>query len=386
MNMEYTKQINKNDVSVSLLRIFSLVVCFSGIYLNKLPIGMPHIVFILGFCFYFYFISRNLQIYKVSAYSFGLLFFYLLLFVSHSNLISFMNHFSSLLMFPIVVELGKNIKKETVLKVSVILIKISVFFLIIECGGRHIYAILLRGIGGSFYKYKFYSFMFFDSNFAGLMILVLYFFCKYLIIYYNIKLSIYKKILFILCFLTWSRVAMLSLLLSLFYFFYNIKNKKTKFKRIVGIRLALFLCIVCACLVMLYNLLYEYLYGLDGSLNTKFKLVEGVMNLLDLNNEYNILTGFGIGKSAEHLGTYPHNFFLLYLLDTGVVGLAIELLYFIFILCKQNLKGLLIFIPFFIAAQSATPASVHYLYVVLGIIFLLEYDDKINKSINSKRV
>jgi hypothetical protein len=381
--MNYARQLSKNDVSVSLLRIFSLVVCFSGIYLNKLPIGMPHIVFVLGFCFYLYFISRNLQIYKVSAYSFSLLFLYLLLFVGHSNFIAFMNHFSSLLMFPIVVELGKNIKKETILKISVTLIKISVFFLAIECIVRYICATLWSN-DSSFYRYKDFSFMFYDTNYAGLAILVLYFFCMYLNIYYNINLSLYKKLLFILCFLTISRTAMLSLLLSLFYFFYNIKNKKAKFKRIVSIRLVLFLCVVCICLIALYDLLYEHFYGLDGSLNTKFKLIESVINLLNSNNEYNILTGFGIGKSSLYLGTYPHNFFLLHMLDTGIVGLAVELLYLIFILNKQKLKGLLIFIPFFIAAQSATPTSVHYLYVILGIIFLLEYDNRINKSNNYK--
>jgi hypothetical protein len=285
-------------------------------------------------------------------------------------------------MFPLVVELGKNMKKETVLKVSVALIKVSVFFLVIECGGRYIYATLSGGTGGSFYKYKFYSFMFFDTNFAGLVILVLYFFCIYLNIYYNINLSIYKKILFVLCFLTLSRAAILSLLLSLFYFFYNIKNKKVKFKRIVCIRLILFLCAVCLCLLVFYNLLFERLYGLDSGLNTKFNLIEAVINLLNYNTEYNILIGFGIGKSAEYLGTYPHNFLLLYLLDTGIIGLAIELLYFFFILGKQKLKGLLVFIPFFIAAQSATPTSVHYLYVVLGIIFLLERNKGMSKAIH----
>jgi hypothetical protein len=269
-------------------------------------------------------------------------------------------------MFPLVVELGKNMKKETVLKVSVALIKVSVFFLVIECGGRHIYSTLVRGTGGSFYKYKFYSFMFFDTNFAGLMILVLYFFCKYLEIYYNIKLSAYKKVLFVLCFLTWSRAAILSLLLSLLLF-YNIK-KNSKFWRIVFSRIMLTLCAVGIVVYYFYSILYES----DGSLRTKFKLFEQFANLLNSNTAYNVLTGYGMGKSSLYLGIYPHNFFLLYLLDIGIIGLSIEILYLLYITTKLRMKGFFVVIPYLIAAQSATATSVHYLYVVLGLMFLLQ--------------
>jgi hypothetical protein len=162
---------------------------------------------------------------------------------------------------------------------------------------------------------------------------------------------------------------MISLLVSLLFFLKLKKNDN--FLMILFFRSIIFLCIG----YIIYISYFDILYQSDGSFRSKFIFFDR-FNAIFTFNWNTFLTGIGLGKSSELLGRYPHNFFLLYFIDIGIIGLSIKFIYILNILIKTKLKGLLLLIPCFIAEQSVTSYSVHYLYVILAVIVLLERNRK----------
>jgi hypothetical protein len=54
------------------------------------------------------------------------------------------------------------------------------------------------------------------------------------------------------------------------------------------------------------------------------------------------------------------------------------------ILASTKMKGLLLVVPYFIAEQSVASYSVHYLYVVLAVITLLEINGNYERNNNHR--
>ena len=344
------------------------MVCFSGIYLNSLPIGIPHIIFVVSFLYYscFYLIDKPKL--RISFILFFLLFIFFIVFAIKSNSLSFILQFSSLMMFPFILEFGKNTSKTVLLHISYFYIKITTYLLLVECVARYICGILWP-LEPGLYRFKDYSFMFYDSNFTAHLTLVLYFFCKYLNIYHNINMKLYRRILFILCFLTISRAGIAALMVSLMLF-HNLKRNNNFFIFLF------FRCIGVLCIgYIAYKFYFDSLYQADGSFRSKFIFFDR-FNSIFVFNWNTFLTGIGIGNAAEFMGRYPHSFFLLYFIEIGIIGLTIKFLYILNILIETKAKGLLVLIPLFIAEQSVTSYSVHYLYVILAVIALLEMKRK----------
>jgi O-antigen ligase len=213
--------------------------------------------------------------------------------------------------------------------------------------------------------------MFLDTNFTGLFIIVLLFLSMYLKKFFLYKMNNYIFILFILCIFTFSRAAIIAMVIGLIFFF----NAGCQFIKEIKKRAILLFVISVIIGIYIYNILSE-----DASFRTKVQIIDVFFNNLSyIHDKYTFWVGMGLGKSKEFLGIYAHNIFLLYFLETGLIGLILWLLSMTLILIKTNWKGLMILFPFLIAAQSAVGYGTHYLYAALAIIYLLN-----NKSKNEQ--
>ena len=136
-----------------------------------------------------------------------------------------------------------------------------------------------------FYLYKFNSLMFADSNTTALIIVILLFGILSL---HNLGIKKFKEemILLILILLScFSRSAVISVLITYYFYFY-----KTSLRKILFIFSASFIL-----LVFMINIVLEYF--LDGSFQSKFLIIELILNKLSELSFYEIFFGVGIGNS-----------------------------------------------------------------------------------------
>lgn len=339
-----------------------LCVILSGIYITVLPIGLPHIMFLFAFFQYIIYIFNRKVLQDGIVILILLSFLFLIQVLIGGDVKAIINQVSSMLMLYLIVEFLRNRSLNEIKQISIYFIKITTNILIIECCIRYVLGTLWPK-SADFYNYKFYSFMFQDTNFAALLILSLYFFLKYLKIFEGIVLKKYARILFVLCFLTLSRAAILALLFSeiLFYKIDNKHYRRQIFIRIIILSIGLF---------VVGTILYQFFMA-DGSFRSKLLILDIYENTKDNLQQYFYL-GTGLNISKQILEIYPHNVLLLYFLEIGMIGLLFKALLIFYVMIKSKWKAILIFLPFFIAAQSAVGYGVHYLYVIFGLIILFQ--------------
>ena len=93
-----------------------------------------------------------------------------------------------------------------------------------------------------------------------------------------------------------------------------------------------------------------------------------------------LLIGFGFGFAAGDLadmylnysGVHGHLYIVIKLMDFGILGLFLELIYFFTIMRLTNFKFLYLFIPFFICGLSMAPGNLSFLYCFSGVVIFLE--------------
>jgi hypothetical protein len=90
-----------------------------------------------------------------------------------------------------------------------------------------------------------------------------------------------------------------------------------------------------------------------------------------------ILFGIGFSNSSERLGIYAHNFFMVFFIESGFIGLFLIILLLIQITFATNKRALFIIIPFLITTLSSTITFMPFLYVAVGLIFLEERDKRL---------
>ncbi|MDE5843967.1 MAG: hypothetical protein K2H44_01090, partial [Muribaculaceae bacterium] len=112
---------------------------------------------------------------------------------------------------------------------------------------------------------------------------------------------------------------------------------------------------------ILYNILSE-----DPSFKSKLFIFDLAKEIWE---QYSTqFFGLGYGKSEESLGIFPHNFFLLYFLELGIIGFSLKIIFLLYILVKSKFQCYIILFPYLIAVMSATGYGTHYLYTVLSLI------------------
>lgn len=344
-----------------------LLVVFSSFYLTGVVSISPiYFTFVFGIflllvaiCFYPY-----VKIYKKDYFSAPVLFLFTLYILLQSICLGINLKYPifiviSVLYYPICSLALKQVSFKTLSFIAKSFLIFNILLLTVESVHRIINPTMFNWTNESnfFYMFKFNSIMFADSNDVGFLILCILCFGMYLKRHQVFRISWFVLIyLFVLLLLSFSRAAILSCLISFFFFF--IYSRFNRILKIIFWITSLFLASsVVAILIQ------------DGSFLTKLEI---------LNNSINYLAGvsfdaflFGVGYARSEFvlnGIYGHNFIILYLIEFGLVGLIL----FIFILLsifnntKTNFKYILV--PYIIAGMSYAPYMIPYFFAIAAMI------------------
>jgi len=205
-----------------------------------------------------------------------------------------------------------------------------------------------------FYKYKFGTLLFADSNTVALVSLILFFYIKSL---ENLKIvnkkyfKSCKKILFIVLISTFSRAAIISFFIGLSYIYLKKINDK-----LIKILIIFFIIIFFVFTAVLFSNFVK-----DGSLESKFFILYQFINILPHLSVDQIIFGIGLGKAEDYLGIYTHIIYITYLLEIGIIGFLLFIFFIIYYFYKYND---IILIPFLIVSFS------YFLYLGTPFLFI----------------
>ena len=354
-----------NDV---LLWIF---IVFSGFYINLFYIKPVYIAILLGIIGYVFLEGdtfKNIIWDKLSIFTIIWTTYMCISFIFIRGYIgTTLNSIMSVFVFFIAIQYLKSRNENRILKISKNFIDISIVLLIIEAIIRISHP---RADELSFYRYKFNSIMYDDSNYVGIFIICLFFYSIYLSRYKEEKYTYQKIFLFILCITTFSRSAIISTLgmiiaLKVFYILYNIAKKLTKKQRIT-ISIIMGLITITICFLGVDFLLR------DGSFRSKFYIAELAIKHLKQSNLNQILFGVGFGKTYDYIGIGAHNIVIAYALESGIIGLIFFIMFTVMIAIKTNGKSLIVTIPFLLAGMSLAGFTLPFLYIIYAMIYILE--------------
>lgn len=204
-----------------------------------------------------------------------------------------------------------------------------------------------------FYPYKFGTLMFADSNTTGLAAMIVLF----LIIGARsaAKIPVFRwdtGALLALIALSISRSAIAATLIGLCY--YSIKTSTLKYRFRVGV----FTSIIAA---ISTPIALSSLLASQGSLLSKFHILNTTINYISNTSIDSILFGIGLGESINLFGIHTHLIYLTYLIEGGAISLIIFLLFF-GIYIRHN--GLVTTLPFLLASAS------YFLYLGSPFLFV----------------
>lgn len=214
-----------------------------------------------------------------------------------------------------------------------------------------------------FYSFKYSSVMFFDSNYVGLMGLLIIFCIKFIKNNQqsNRQLNIAEIIAIGIVIFSLSRAAMISA--AIFYgtyYFVNIKHLSTK--------VSLFITLVTSALLVVFTFDFHFLN--DGSLETKLKIMESLYSKFDSVTFTQFIFGAGpvVGGYVFSYkdGGYAHALIPLVVGEMGAVGMVMVLALYIYMIVKFRIWGWLFTIITFIPGLSLIdPYQVMYYWAVV---------------------
>lgn len=267
-----------------------------------------------------------------------------------------------MMMFPLVIEFIRKLKMLEIKNLSKQFIKMTLICFILEAFIRYFWSFLIP-LSDGIYRFKFHSILFQDTNFLGLVLLVIIFFVRFYEIYFkDSDFRRYRTIAIILLFLSISRAAILAWIIGefLLYNTNSINFYKKYFRRFI-LLVGFGMIIGATAFVVLQE---------DPSFRSKLYILELIEDNF-ATYRINVLTGVGIGNAELILGIFPHNSILLYFLETGFLGLLFKGTFLLYALWRTRWYGIMVFIPYLIATMSATGYATHYLYVALALMALM---------------
>jgi hypothetical protein len=259
-----------------------------------------------------------------------------------------------------------NLAYDKILNISKSLIMVSLPLLIYEAYYRITHPIFFTANGFDyredenlfFYPYKFNSIMFADSNFVGVMLVVLFFFAYYLEKYHNQNFKLEKSIIFLLIIATISRAAIIATVL--FYFIFMFWDYKYKIIKYIFTSLS----------VIGFFFMLIYLAN-DESFQTKFKIIDLTIQFIETSSIQQLLLGVGYGNTKDIFGIGAHNFIVTHIVESGLIGFVMLLSIWLSIYF-QTKKNLIIMLPFLLTGMSLAGHAIPYLYVMFAIVIQFE--------------
>lgn len=215
-----------------------------------------------------------------------------------------------------------------------------------------------------FYKYKYGSIMFRDSNSVGVLALVLYIFLEILLEkkFYKIKdIKWIRLILIFLIFFTLSRAAII-----VFLGFYFIKKFQINLKKLKFI------------VVMIVPILITFVYikfKSDLSFKSKFHILEESFIIVNKVGILNKIIGIGYDNIQKYIGVAGHNYLVIGFIESGLIGGGLIISIFIILYFKiKSAKKLIVAI--FCINFSFLPIAKTFLFSIFAILNKIERVEK----------
>lgn len=235
---------------------------------------------------------------------------------------------------------------------------VAVLFLIIELISR---ILNYNGSKDGFYSLK-YSVLYFDSNFTGLVILGLCSFLLYLKYIQQYDLKIQRRILYFLLLATFSRAAIVAMMVTRL----GLANpKKIKSRSYI----------MLACAAVIFGIMaIEYIYqsesfaGIDGSFNSKFYIINQAVAFYETQPFIVHLFGIGLGNTAQFIGIFAHNMYVTLILEMGWIGTTLFVLYVFYTLKISNGHAMYIWLPVFISGISLFSAYSPFIFIIVSLV------------------
>lgn len=209
------------------------------------------------------------------------------------------------------------------------------------------------------YAYKKSSIMFGDSNFVGIYALCMAFLNYYLLKkgFWGKRYPIFLFSFFILGSL--SRSAIISALFS-FLILPVLLNSTNKTRKYVTYLL----------MVAFIPVTYFLIQG-DSSFQSKFRIILRTVDFLSTAHLPTLLFGIGFGNTVDYFGVGAHNLFITYILESGIIGLFLFLLFQFYLIFKTKKESLYLTLPLFISGYSLVGHAIPFYYAGLAIIYYL---------------
>lgn len=348
-----------------------ILIVFSGFYINLIPVRPVYITMIIGILGYFFIEMKSIKDIKLDSLSIFTLIWVVYMSISfifiRGDIGTTFNSIISVFMYFIGIQYLSRKNEKFILKTSKDFINISIILLITECIIRMMNPRLDKT---SIYRYKFNSIMYEDSNYVGIFIICLFFYTIYLSRYKKEDYTKQRIILFVLCCLTMSRAAILSTLVTLIGIkildiFNKITEKYTKKQKTQMI------CIISIIFIVIGILGISILLK-DGSFRSKFYIIEHAIKHLKDSSLTQFLFGVGFGKTYDYIGIGAHNILVAYILESGLIGLILFMIFNIMIAIQTKGKALIVMIPFLTAGMSLAGFTLPFLYIIYSMIYTLE--------------
>lgn len=349
-----------------------LLLCCGFFSINALPLNPAYLVgFVLLFIIGIFIFSRA----RINRFSLWTIVFALLMGISQFVGIYYKstvspypegaNYLTPLLfIYSILISVGVNevfpsLDKKDRIKCYKNAVFLFCIFMIIELIIRIIIRDSSEGILYAFKKSLFY----FDSNFTGLVDLA---FLGFMLFLMNNRVVHFKKskyLVYMLTFLTMSRAA----IITLFAVFYVFKNKN----KIITRSMIIFFAIIIVFCVMTISYLFEgsSYSSIDGSFNSKFYIINKALEYYQTQTLFTHFFGIGLGNTEQVIGIFAHNIYVTFVMEYGIVGTFLFLLYLIFSINVTKGNALYIWLPMLISGISLFSAYSPFLFILNAVIY-----------------
>lgn len=347
------------EASFKYIRLIAfLVVVFSGFYLKMDALCLVYWVALIAFFLFAYLKYKGwVQTEINSAIILASLFcgYVLVSHFFHGLNSSFLNVVFSVLYFILTYEILINVATNDIIGYCKKLFWVSILLLVAEAIWRFSHPVLEQP---SFYKFKFNSIMYMDSNFVAVFVMSLYFFALYLQENHNLNLKKERITLVVLLGLTLSRATIMVTAICAILFTKRISWKWKRIIILIGGTVTVLLLLV--------------MLGDESNEMRLYIIKQAISFYLERATISQKAFGIGFGRTADYVGFGSHLFFITYLLESGAVGLALLTIFWAVLLKKSNFRIGYVMIPFLITGFSMTPHFVPYIYCAYAIIIVLE--------------
>lgn len=345
-----------------------MIVPFCGFYTVKLGFSPIYLTFTLGV--FFLFISSLFGIKRLQEKSSALISTLILTYIAILLIIgwefdkplpsTWVNIAFSLLYYIITSIILDNTSRSSAIRAFELTIVFSIILLTAELGYRLTHPIEPEGWSTQrddiyWYVYKTSSFMYPDSNSVGLFVACLIAFIIGLPTAENRDLRKYLLPLFILLLGTISRSAIITIGIVYLYQYLN------------GNRIKLILFTITSICVGLFT--YSQVAS-DESFTSKFWITGLAINYIDTIDISTLIIGVGPGNAERVLGVGSHILPLTLLIELGIAGASLMIVFWLFVWKRAGRHGTPIFLTLLINGFSFSTFAMPWFYsMAAGLIY-----------------